>query len=89
MIGAITFYMRPRTTSAQILALLAAVGAVSLGAIFDLNTSQFFIRIWLVGVALWAASTCCWPFISLIKKQAVCETAVVELVSLCPPAWPP
>lgn len=51
LIGAITFYMRPRTTSAQILALLAAVGAVSLGAIFDLNTSQFFIRIWLVGVA--------------------------------------
>ena len=51
LIGIGTFYLRPDTNSAQILATLTAIGAISLGTIFDLNTTQFFTRIWLVGMA--------------------------------------
>ncbi|MBE2222421.1 MAG: GAF domain-containing protein [Anaerolineae bacterium] len=51
LIGIGTFYLRPDTNSAQIFALLTALGAISLGAVFDLNTTQFFTRLWLVGVA--------------------------------------
>ena len=50
-IGIGTFYLRPDTNSAQIFALLAAIGAISLGAVFDLNTTQVFIRVWITAVA--------------------------------------
>ena len=50
-IGIGTFYLRPDTISAQIFALLTAIGAISLGAIFDLNSTQVFIRLWLVAAA--------------------------------------
>jgi signal transduction histidine kinase len=52
LIGIGTFYLRPDSNSAQIFAALTVVGAISLGAVFDLNTTQIFTRIWLVGVAL-------------------------------------
>lgn len=51
LIGIITFYLRTNTTPAQVMALLAIVGAVSTGAIFDLNTTQIFTRVWLAGMA--------------------------------------
>ncbi|MFO7682845.1 MAG: hypothetical protein R6X34_22630, partial [Chloroflexota bacterium] len=51
LIGIITFYLRANTTPAQVMALLAIVGAASTGAIFDLNTTQIFTRVWLTGMA--------------------------------------
>ena len=51
IIGIGTFYLRPDTSSAQIFALLSVVGAISLGAVFDLNTTQYFTRFWLFGMA--------------------------------------
>ncbi|PID86054.1 MAG: hypothetical protein CSB13_04910 [Chloroflexi bacterium] len=51
LIGIWTFWFRPDTTSAQIFTTLMVVGAISLGTVFDLNTTQLFTRIWLVAVA--------------------------------------
>ncbi len=51
LIGIGTFWLRSDTKSAQIFAALTVVGAISLGAVFDLNTTQLFTRIWLVAVA--------------------------------------
>ena len=51
LLGVGTFYLRPDTAPGQIFTLFSAVGAVSLGAIFDLNTTQAFTRIWLTAVA--------------------------------------
>ncbi len=51
LIGIGTFYLRSDTSSAQIFALLSVIGAISLGAVFDLNTTQYFTRVWLTGMA--------------------------------------
>ncbi|HEX6384960.1 MAG TPA: GAF domain-containing protein [Anaerolineae bacterium] len=50
-IGVWTFWMRPRAEASQIFTSLTALGAVSVGALFDLVTTQYFIRIWLFALS--------------------------------------
>ena len=51
LIGIATFYLRPDANSAQILAGLTVIGAIGLGTVFDLNTTQFFTRLWVTAMA--------------------------------------
>ena len=50
-IGVWTFWVRPQAEAAQVFALLTALGAISVGAIFDLVTTQHFVRLWLFALA--------------------------------------
>ena len=51
-IGLWTFWLRPTYEPAQILALFSALGAISIGGVFDQISSQLFIRIWVVALPL-------------------------------------
>ena len=45
-IGVWAFWVRPRDEAPQVFALFTAVGAISIGALFDLVTSQQFLLLW-------------------------------------------
>lgn len=51
-IGSWTFLVRPRSRPAQIFAAFAAAAATTVGGLFDLVTTQQFVRLWLVAVSL-------------------------------------
>ena len=51
-VGSWTFLVRPRSRPAQLFAAFAAAAAVTVGGLFDLITTQQFIRLWLVAVSL-------------------------------------
>ncbi|MCA9927111.1 MAG: hypothetical protein KC419_01485, partial [Anaerolineales bacterium] len=52
MIGVWTFRARPQEEEAQVFTLLSALGALSIGAIFDLTTSQWFVRVWVFALSM-------------------------------------
>ncbi|MEZ4644427.1 MAG: GAF domain-containing protein [Chloroflexota bacterium] len=52
LIGTWTFLTRPRVEAAQIFALFTVFAALTAGNLFDLVTTQVFIRIWTVSIAL-------------------------------------
>ncbi|RMH01434.1 MAG: GAF domain-containing protein [Chloroflexi bacterium] len=52
IIGTVTFYIRPKAESAQILALFASLVSVSMGALFDQVTTQYFVRLWVFALAV-------------------------------------
>ncbi|MEM7330809.1 MAG: hypothetical protein AAF490_01865 [Chloroflexota bacterium] len=45
-IGVWAFWVRPRDEAPQVFALFTAVGAISIGALFDLVTTQQFLTLW-------------------------------------------
>ena len=54
-IGAWTFRMRPDTEAAQLFALLAAAGALTVGTLFDMNSTQYFVRLWVLALSLFGS----------------------------------
>ncbi|MFQ5398218.1 MAG: GAF domain-containing protein [Anaerolineae bacterium] len=52
VIGAWTFRARPGAEPAQVFALLMALGSLAIGALFDLGTTQRFVRIWLLALSM-------------------------------------
>jgi signal transduction histidine kinase len=50
--GAWAFRIRPDAEAAQHFAVLTSLGAVAVGGLFDLTTTQWFVRVWLVALSL-------------------------------------
>lgn len=55
VVGAWTFRMRPDAEAAQWFALLAAAGALAVGGLFDMDSTQLFVRIWIVALSLFGS----------------------------------
>lgn len=55
VLGVWTFAARPTVEAAQVFALFTAFAALTAGNLFDLITTQVFIRIWTVAIALAAS----------------------------------
>ncbi len=55
LIGAWTFRMRPDTEAAQMFALLSAYGALTVGTLFDMNSTQYFVRFWVLALSLFGS----------------------------------
>lgn len=51
-IGVWTFVVRPQAISAQIFALFTALAALTAGNLFDLVSTQAFVRVWTTAIAL-------------------------------------
>ncbi len=52
VVGAWTFAVRPQAEAAQIFALFTALAALTVGCLFDINSSQQFVHIWVVALSL-------------------------------------
>ncbi len=53
--GVWTFRIRPDAEAAQMFALLAAAGALAVGALFDMNSTQYFVRLWAAALSLFGS----------------------------------
>ncbi|MCB9418967.1 MAG: GAF domain-containing protein [Ardenticatenaceae bacterium] len=53
--GAWAFRIRPDAEAAQIFALSTSLGAVAVGGLFDLTTTQWFIRFWVIALSLFGS----------------------------------
>lgn len=51
-IGILTFMLRPQAEAAQVFALLTAFGAIAISGLFDLVTTQWLVRLWVVATPL-------------------------------------
>ncbi|MCP4425851.1 MAG: GAF domain-containing protein, partial [Chloroflexi bacterium] len=52
LIGAWTFRMRPDAEAAQLFALSTTFGALAVGVLFDMNSTQYLVRLWLIALPL-------------------------------------
>ncbi len=55
LVGGWTFRMRPDAEAAQLFAALTALGTLAVGALFDMNSTQRFIRLWLIAMPLFGS----------------------------------
>lgn len=53
--GAWAFRIRPDAEAARVFALLTSLGAVAVGGLFDLTTTQWFVRFWVVALSLFGS----------------------------------
>ncbi|MEJ2749281.1 MAG: PDZ domain-containing protein, partial [Anaerolineae bacterium] len=53
--GAWAFRIRPDAEAAQFFAVSTSLGAVAVGGLFDLTTTQWFIRFWVVALSLFGS----------------------------------
>ncbi|MBK8984559.1 MAG: GAF domain-containing protein [Chloroflexi bacterium] len=63
LIGGLTFMARPDAEAAQIFALFAVCTAVIMGALFDQITTQVFIRVWTLALAIVGSFTMLLAFV--------------------------
>ncbi len=53
--GAWAFRIRPDAEAAQVFAISTSLGAVAVGGLFDLTTTQWFVRFWLVALSMFGS----------------------------------
>lgn len=53
--GAWAFRIRPDAEAAQVFAVLTSLGAIAAGGLFDLTTTQWFARFWVVALSLFGS----------------------------------
>ncbi len=52
VVGAWTFAVRPQAEAAQTFAVFTALAALTAGCLFDMNSTQQFVRIWIAAISL-------------------------------------
>lgn len=101
-IGVWVFRIRPHEEEAQLFALLSAAGAITIGAIFDLNSTHAFMPIWVLSLSMlgvlgiWLASVfphetrlvARWPWLKRVMLLLGVLTAVWGTVWLSHPTDP-
>lgn len=91
VIGVWTFRARPGNEAAQAFALFTATGALSVAGLFDLVTTQAFVRVWIVALsfvgcfALWTASV--FPHETRLMRRWPWFKLVLLAVSTAIAAW--
>ncbi len=84
LIGTWTFRLRPDVESAQIFAVLSALGALAAGLLFDKNANQYFVRLWLIAMPLFGSFNLLLAFVFPYKINLVERLPRLKWVFLLP-----
>jgi len=84
LIGTLTFVARPDAEAAQVFALFAVSTAVVIGALFDQVTTQTFIRVWTLALAVAGSFTLLLAFVFPHEARAISRYSWLKWAIILP-----